>query len=111
MDLNGTHCAQIRRAFPLRISYLPTSNGKHLVCLCTFCMVRLAVLTNIFAHTLFVWSVLLQVNTQLKMDHLLKIVKKNQKFDYRSEIFYTSRVVYHVSCLNMTVSLVLAMIG
>ncbi len=46
MALNGTHCAQIRRAFPLRVSYLPTSNnGKHSECLCAFCMVRLAVLT------------------------------------------------------------------
>ncbi len=29
MALNGTHRAQKRRAFPLRISYLTTSNGKH----------------------------------------------------------------------------------
>ncbi len=28
MTLNSTHCAQIHLAFPLRISYLPTSNGK-----------------------------------------------------------------------------------
>ncbi len=45
MALNGTHCAQIRRAFPLRISYLPTSNGKHSECLCAFRMLRLAVLS------------------------------------------------------------------
>ncbi len=36
VTLNGTHCAQIRRAFPLPISYLPTSNRKDSECLHAF---------------------------------------------------------------------------
>ncbi len=57
MALMVTHCAQIRRAVPLRIFYLPTSNGKHLECLCAFCMMRLTVLTYKHFRAYSVWFV------------------------------------------------------